>query len=318
MENTNKSPLMYGIVDSDGVAYIGENCVASSPQELFLELNGLNDSPDAGYKIVALGQFYLDAAAPQLVADDRTLQAAIQRVRTHEQQIGASVNGDASIGLYYAVNALGLAVDALERAAPVQAQPVAVVYPPDGTVSPFTVINLGRGLVKIGDSLHDGRLPALWFGADGLGMGVSEEMNRAAKEGETLAVVTFSNVEGLDVLSEVVQRIRSVSFPGSPARPVAVPDDRDPRERFKEAYTWLINTHFASPIWNQTMEQMLCALDEELSKRATPAAQGDALNAKRYEFLRAVGPEQQNIIAHYAMEEMDKAVDAAIAAKAAS
>ena len=102
-------------------------------------------------------------------------------------------------------------------AAPVWAQPVAVVYPPDGTVSPFTVINLGRGLVKIGDSLHDGRLPALWFGKDGLGMGAVEEMNRAAAEGETLAVVTFSNVEGVDVLAEVVQRIRSIAFPAAPA-----------------------------------------------------------------------------------------------------
>lgn len=103
--------------------------------------------------------------------------------------------------------------------------PAAVVYPPDGTVSPFTVINLGHGLVKMGDSLHDGRLPALWFGKDGLGMGVAEEMNRAAKEGETLAVVTFSNVDGLDVLAEVVQRIRSVAFPAAPAQPVAMPDE---------------------------------------------------------------------------------------------
>lgn len=103
-------------------------------------------------------------------------------------------------------------------------QPGAIVYPPDGTLSPFTVINLGHGLVKIGDSLHDGRLPALWFGKEGLGMGVAEEMNRAAKDGETLAVVTFSNLEGLDVLAEVVQRIRSIAFPAAPVQPVAVPD----------------------------------------------------------------------------------------------
>lgn len=119
------------------------------------------------------------------------------------------------------------ALEIIEQVAPVQAQePVAVVYPPDGTVSPFTVINLGHGLVKMGDSLHDGRLPALWFGKDGLGMGVAEEMNRAAKEGETLAVVTFANVEGLDVLSEVVRRIRSASFPGAPVQPVAVLDGK--------------------------------------------------------------------------------------------
>jgi hypothetical protein len=71
------------------------------------------------------------AAAPKVAADERALQAAIQRVRAHEQQIGASVNGDISIGLHYAVNALGLAVDALERAVPVQAQvPVACVLTP--------------------------------------------------------------------------------------------------------------------------------------------------------------------------------------------
>jgi hypothetical protein len=89
----------------------------------------------------------------------------------------------------------------------------ATVYPADGTVSPFTVINLGTGQVKIGDSVHDNRLPALWFGKDGLGVGVEEELNRRALEGETIAVVTFGNVEALDVLLEVVQRIRSIAFP---------------------------------------------------------------------------------------------------------
>lgn len=91
----------------------------------------------------------------------------------------------------------------------------AVVYPPDGTVSPFTVINLGAGLVQMGDSIHDGRLPALWFGKNGQGMGHEEELNRQAHEGETLAVVTFANVEGLDVLLDVIQRIRRVSFSGA-------------------------------------------------------------------------------------------------------
>lgn len=106
-----------------------------------------------------------------------------------------------------------------------QAQALAVVYPEDGTVSPFTVINLGTGKVKIGDSIHDARLPALWFGKDGTGMGDEEVMNRAARNGETLAVVTFSNVEGLDVLAEVVARIRRDKFPDAApavqAQPVA-------------------------------------------------------------------------------------------------
>ena len=93
----------------------------------------------------------------------------------------------------------------------------AVVYPEDGTVSPFTVINLGHGRVQMGDSIHDNRLPALWFGKEGKGMGHEEVLNREAKDGETLAVVTFANVEGLDVLLEVVQRIRRESFPDAPS-----------------------------------------------------------------------------------------------------
>lgn len=91
--------------------------------------------------------------------------------------------------------------------------PSAVVYPADGTVSPFTVINLGHGAVQMGDSIHDRRLPALWFGKEGKGMGHEEALNREAKPGETLAVVTFANVQGLDVLLQVLHRIRRQSFP---------------------------------------------------------------------------------------------------------
>lgn len=94
----------------------------------------------------------------------------------------------------------------------------AVVYPPDGTHAPFTVIHLGHGEVKIGDAIHDGRLPALWFGKEGLGMGVEQVMNREAGAGETIAAITFANVEGLDVLTEVIDRIRRVSFPEAPVK----------------------------------------------------------------------------------------------------
>lgn len=120
----------------------------------------------------------------------------------------------------------------------------AEVYPPDGTVSPFTVINLGSGRVKIGDSIHDDRLPALWFGKDGLGMGVEQSLNRRAEEGETIAVVTFSNVEGLEVLLDVVQRIRREKFPESVApapatakqEPVGV-DPAEPRDDSDRTFT---------------------------------------------------------------------------------
>lgn len=103
----------------------------------------------------------------------------------------------------------------------------AVVYPPDGTVSPFTVINLGSGKVRVGDSFHDGRLHALWFGKDGTGIGDEQVLNRAAYEGETISVVTFANVEGLDVLLGVVERIRRKAFPGALPRslPTEVADN---------------------------------------------------------------------------------------------
>lgn len=107
----------------------------------------------------------------------------------------------------------------------------AVVYPPDGTVSPFTVVNLGTGKVQIGCSVHDKRLHALWFGKSGTGvMGEEQELNRAAEEGETIAVVTFADVEGLDVLLEVVERIRRKAFPNALPRslPTEAAGSREP------------------------------------------------------------------------------------------
>lgn len=211
-------------------------------------------------------------------------------------------------------------------AAPVQArEPTAVVYPPDGTVSPFTVINLGQGLVKMGDSLHDGRLPALWFGTDGLGMGVAEEMNRAAKPGETLAVVTFANVEGLDVLSEVVQRIRSVAFPSAPVQPVAVPDGDALVNAMCKA--GLANDHGRRTLLNgEEIGFDLLSL-MAIVRIASPAAQGDAKDAERYRWLRhgdndeAVlqrGPVDPSYVYLPRNEKLDATIDAAIAAKAAS
>lgn len=104
------------------------------------------------------------------------------------------------------------AADWINRHIELAAETSGVVYPPDGTTAPFTVINLGSGGVVMGDCVHDKRLPALWFGTGGKGMGHEEAYNREAQEGETLAVVTFANVDGLDVLLDVVKRIRRESF----------------------------------------------------------------------------------------------------------
>ena len=107
-------------------------------------------------------------------------------------------------------------IERIEALTAAQQPTGAVVYPADGTASPFTVINLGSGQVRIGDAFHDGRLHALWFGKNGSGVGVQEELNRRAEPGETLAVVTFPTVESIDTLIEVDQRVRGIAFPGAP------------------------------------------------------------------------------------------------------
>ena len=48
----HQAPFMYAIKGPDGSAYIDENCVSATEEGLYLEVNGLNDSPDAGYSIV--------------------------------------------------------------------------------------------------------------------------------------------------------------------------------------------------------------------------------------------------------------------------
>lgn len=138
--NKSKAPLMYGIVGPDGAAYIGENCVASSPDELFAEVNGLNDSPDAGYKIVALGQVYLEAAAPQVVADERAAlrkekEVAIEKkiayehrrlcnlVSQYNELLGVEDSEDRIADAHKGINKLQEMLVGINRAAaPVQAQ----------------------------------------------------------------------------------------------------------------------------------------------------------------------------------------------------
>jgi hypothetical protein len=112
-------------------------------------------------------------------------------------------------------------IDAALASAPVAGEARAVVYPPDGTESPFTVINLGSGAVQMGPCLHDGRLGGLWFGKNGQGMGHEQILNRHAHHGETIAVVTFASVQGLDVMLGELLRCRKQYFPAAPAAPQA-------------------------------------------------------------------------------------------------
>lgn len=82
----------------------------------------------------------------------------------------------------------------------------------DGTLAPYLVVNMGYGKVVTAESLHDGRVPALWLGIDGKGMGHAEVYNREARPGETLGVVTFSNVDGLNVLIGTLLEIKQKHF----------------------------------------------------------------------------------------------------------
>lgn len=61
----NLRPFMYAIQGPDGKAHIDENCVAGDPGALAVEVNGLNDSPDTGYRIVPV---YLAAHLPATAA----------------------------------------------------------------------------------------------------------------------------------------------------------------------------------------------------------------------------------------------------------
>lgn len=228
------------------------------------------------------------AAAPQVAADGRQAFEvwAMAEGLIQESNGIRSTNSMCDIALKsWKAGRADLAATSMQAQ-----EPVAAVYPPDGTVSPFTVINLGHGLVKMGDSLHDGRLPALWFGTDGIGMGVSEEMNRAAKAGETLAVVTFANVEGLDVLSEVVQRIRSVAFPSAPAQTVAVPDDVAKLKHERDTLAQgIADAALKAGIWDGEVPlsgpHLLMMVNDMAGCIAAPVAQQDAIDAARIDFI---------------------------------
>lgn len=66
------APFMYAIMAADGAAHIDENCVAENEDSLWMELNYLNDSPEAGYSIVPL------FVTPPSVVSDQPFQHRVQ------------------------------------------------------------------------------------------------------------------------------------------------------------------------------------------------------------------------------------------------
>lgn len=84
-----------------------------------------------------------------------------------------------------------------------------VVFPPDNTSSPYTVVHMGHGLVEVGVVERNG-IYGLWLGkASGpgeIGRVISEGKLEGSEEG--LVSITFSNVESLDVVLEILSRVR--------------------------------------------------------------------------------------------------------------
>jgi hypothetical protein len=72
----------------------------------------------------------------------------------------------------------------------------------------FPLISLGYGRIEVAEGHHEGT-HALIFGKNGTGqMGAPTQPKREHQPGETLAVVTFANVESLDVVAEKLRVLR--------------------------------------------------------------------------------------------------------------
>jgi len=78
----NLRPFMYAIQGPDGEAHIDESCVAGDPATLAIEVNGRNDSPDAGYQIVPV---YLSTPAQpapvETIGRHRPFELATKSIR---------------------------------------------------------------------------------------------------------------------------------------------------------------------------------------------------------------------------------------------
>lgn len=77
----------------------------------------------------------------------------------------------------------------------------------------WPLIELGYGLIEVAEGAH-GEKPALIFGRNGTGkIGEPTPPERQATHEETLAVVTFANVESLDVVVKQLQKLRTKMTP---------------------------------------------------------------------------------------------------------
>ena len=83
----------------------------------------------------------------------------------------------------------------------------------------WPLIQLGYGLIEVAEGHHE-HIPALIFGRNGTGViGEATKPDRALSPGETLAVVTFANVESLDVVAEKLATMRLKIIAAPEAKP---------------------------------------------------------------------------------------------------
>jgi hypothetical protein len=81
----------------------------------------------------------------------------------------------------------------------------------------WPLIELGYGKVEIAEGSHEDK-PALIFGRNGSGkVGEETPPDRHATHEETYAVVTFANVESLDVVVGKLMTLRSKMLPNTEA-----------------------------------------------------------------------------------------------------
>jgi hypothetical protein len=82
--------------------------------------------------------------------------------------------------------------------------------PPGMVRQDFPIVVMGLGQVEVGDATHEGK-PALWFGRGGRGLDAPpQDINRAAHDGETLALFVFQDPRGIDAIEQQLQRVRAM------------------------------------------------------------------------------------------------------------
>lgn len=80
--------------------------------------------------------------------------------------------------------------------------------PCEETPADWPLIELGHGRIEVAEGHHEG-VPALIFGRNGTGViGDPTQPDRTHEPGETLAVVTFANVESLEVVAAKLDLLR--------------------------------------------------------------------------------------------------------------